>query len=111
MDLEKVLFFVLLIEAMIQNLKLVYDSAKHKLNPDVAISLVISVGACFFFGIDLFGLSAFESIWPPLGSIFTGVVVSRGAGFVHDLFETQFFKSWQALHEKEVARKTSASMQ
>lgn len=45
-----------------------------------------------------------------VGSILTGVIISRGAGFVHDLFEMVYFKSWQAAHEKEVARKTSANM-
>jgi hypothetical protein len=92
MNLENVLFFVVLVEAVVQNLKLIYDGANHKLNVDVLISLIISVGACVAFRIDIFRMSQFESLWAPLGSLLTGIVISRGAGFVHDIFEATFIK-------------------
>ncbi len=92
MNLENVLFFVVLVEAVVQNLKLIYDGANHKLNVDVLISLIISVGACVAFRIDIFRMSQFEALWAPLGNILTGIVISRGAGFVHDIFEATFIK-------------------
>ncbi|HOJ01298.1 MAG TPA: hypothetical protein PLL88_06720 [Anaerolineaceae bacterium] len=104
----KVLIFAGLIEAVVQNLKLVYDNKTFRPNPDVLVSLAVSVFACVFFKIDIFKLAAFNSLWEPLGSIFTGILISRGAGALHDLLELVFYKSYQALHEKEVARKTSA---
>jgi hypothetical protein len=109
MELEKVFFFVVLVEAVIQNLKLIYDSKKFQIKPDVAVSLVVSVAACVFFEIDLFKMYTFNSLWQPLGSVFTGVIISRGAGFVHDIFETVLYQSFKAAYEKDLARVSYAN--
>jgi len=85
LTIDKVIFFVVLIEAVVENLKLVYDSANHRLNVDVILSLAISIGACLAFGVDIFKLNSFEALWAPLGSLLTGIVISRGANFVHDI--------------------------
>ncbi len=85
MDFTKVFFFVVLIEAVTQSLKLLYDSQTHKLNADILVSLILGIGSCVAFNVDIFKMASFEALWHPLGSIFTGVIVSRGANFVHDL--------------------------
>ncbi len=81
------LMFFILIEAVIQTLKMVYNPEAHKFSFDVAISLVLSVALCFVFGIDLFTYFGFAGIWQPAGYIATGIVASRGANFVHDLYK------------------------
>ena len=70
MTIDKVIFFVVLIQAVVAG---------------VILSLAISIGACLAFGVDIFKLNSFEALWAPLGSLLTGIVISRGANFVHDI--------------------------
>jgi len=87
MTIGKILVFVTLIEAMIQALKLAYDSQNHKANLDIVVSLVVGILACFLFRVDLFEMVGFDSMFSPLGSIFTGIIASRGSNIFHDLLK------------------------
>ena len=77
-------------EALWQTLKMVWepDATKKagKFHPDklgvLAIGILISFGA----NLDLFAAVGIPLSIPYVGVILTGVLISRGAGFVHDLF-------------------------
>ena len=57
-----------------------------KFSIDKIGSLVISILISILAKIDIFPIVNLSIIVPVIGSILTGIIVSRGANFVHDLF-------------------------
>lgn len=77
-----ILVVATLVEAIWENLKMVWQSGK--LNVDMIGSLVISILVAIFTKIDIFSALGI-SINIYAGSILTGIIISRGANFVHDI--------------------------
>lgn len=77
-----ILVVATLVEAIWENLKMVWQSGK--LNVDMIGSLVISILVAIFTKIDIFSALGI-SINIYVGSILTGIIISRGANFVHDI--------------------------
>ena len=48
------------------------------------VAIVGAVILCFATGADLFAAIGLEFIWPWLGVVLTGVIISRGANYVSD---------------------------
>lgn len=82
-DLFKVLVLALLCEATWESLKLVWQ--KGKINVDrvgaLLIGLLLAIGA----KIDLLQLAGVGLVIPYLGMALTGLLISRGSNFAHDL--------------------------
>ena len=57
-----------------------------KFSVDKIGALVISILICILAKIDIFPIVNLSIVVPVIGSILTGIIVSRGANFVHDLF-------------------------
>ena len=76
-------------EAAWQTLKLVWEpNANRKLgkfHPDKIGALAVGVLIAFGSGLDLPAMVGIPMSIPYLGIILTGVLISRGAGFAHDL--------------------------
>lgn len=77
-----ILVVAVLVEAVWENLKMVWQSGK--LNVNMIGSLVVSILIAILTKIDIFGaLGITINIY--IGSALTGIIISRGANFVHDL--------------------------
>lgn len=80
--LIKVIILALLAEAIWENLRMIWENGKFSINRlgALVISIIVALGT----KIDLFKILDFEMV-QVLGSILTGILISRGANVVHDL--------------------------
>lgn len=76
---------VVLAESIWQTLKMVWQ--KDKLHPDTLGALIIGVIFAVATGMDIFHLLGIPVRVPYLGEVFTGILASRGANFLHDLMQ------------------------
>ena len=91
--LIKIMILAILCESIWENLRMIWDNGKFSINRLGA--LIISVIIALATQIDLFGVLDIEIV-PIIGSVFTGILISRGANFIHDLL-----KKIQSLSEGE----------
>lgn len=84
MEYAQLVIVAILIEAIWENIKMVWQNGKFSI--DKIGSLVISILICILVKIDIFPIVNLSIMVPVIGSILTGIIVSRGANFVHDLF-------------------------
>ncbi|MGI6412132.1 MAG: hypothetical protein ACOXZ5_00395 [Syntrophomonadaceae bacterium] len=83
MSLNQLILLAILAESIWETVKPIWE--KKKLNVDklgsIAVSIIITVGT----GIDLFTMVGIPINVPYLGLVLTGIIISRGANFIHDL--------------------------
>lgn len=85
MDFAQLIIIAILVEAIWENLKMIWD--KNKLNINMLGSLLLSMIICVLAQINIFEIVGINLIVPVIGSLTTGIIVSRGANFVNDLFK------------------------
>ena len=85
MDFAQLIIVAILVEAVWENIKMIWQSGKFSI--DMLGSLVVSILLCVLVTIDIFTIVGLNIAVPIIGSIFTGIIVSRGANFVNDLFK------------------------
>lgn len=85
MDYAQLIIIAILVEAIWENLKMIWD--KNKLNFNMIGSLLLSMIICVLAQINIFKIVGINLIVPIIGSLMTGIIVSRGANFVNDLFK------------------------
>lgn len=85
MKFAQLITIAILVEAVWENLKMVWQNGK--LSIDRVGSLILGITICLFAKIDIFSLLNIPLSIACLGSIFTGIICSRGANFVHDLYK------------------------
>ena len=78
----KITILAILAEAIWENLKMIWENNKFSVNRLGA--LILSIILALATQIDLFKVLDIEIV-PVIGSIFTGILISRGANFIHDL--------------------------
>lgn len=84
-----ILVAAFLAEAIWETLKMVWQPGH--LVADRVGALIIGIFIAVMFGLDLFVLLGFTVQWPALavvGVILTGILLSRGSNFIHDLFKS-----------------------
>lgn len=84
MDYAQLIIIAILVEAIWENLKMIWD--KNKFNFNMIGSLLLSMIICVLAQINIFEIVRINLIVPMVGSLLTGIIVSRGANFVNDLF-------------------------
>lgn len=84
MEYAQLVIVAILIEAIWENIKMIWQNGKFSI--DKIGSLVISILICILAKIDIFPIVNLSIMVPVIGSILTGIIVSRGSNFVHDLF-------------------------
>lgn len=84
MDYMKLVIIAILIEAIWENLKMIWQEGKFNVN--MIGVLLLSVLVCILSRIDIFPIVGISLIVPYIGSVLTGIIVARGANFVNDLF-------------------------
>lgn len=85
MDYAQLIIIAILVEAIWENIKMIYD--KNKFNVSMIGSLILGIIVCTVFKVDIFPIVGLSTTIPFIGSILTGIIVSRGANFVNDLFK------------------------
>ena len=85
MDFAQLIIVAILVEAVWENIKMIWQSGKFSIN--MLGSLIVSILLCVLVKIDIFPIVWLNIAVPIIGSIFTGIIVSRGANFVNDLFK------------------------
>lgn len=83
MDYSKIILAALISEAIWETSKLAWQQGK--LNIDKIGAMIISILVAILIGLDLFELLGFKGVIPVIGEILTGILISRGANFVHDI--------------------------
>ncbi len=78
----KVIILSMLCEAIWENLRMTFEGNKFSINRlgALVVSIIVALGT----KIDLFKILDFEMA-QVLGSILTGILISRGANVLHDL--------------------------
>lgn len=85
MEYSQIIIVSILIEAIWENCKAVWQ--ENKFSWDRIGALVVSVFICISVQADVFSLVGLNIVWPILPNVLTGILVSRGANFIHDIFE------------------------
>lgn len=84
MDFSMFVILAVLVEAVWENLKPVIPDAYR---PDKLGVLILSVVFTMAAGLDLFEVVGIELRIPELGCFATGILLSRGSNFIHDIIE------------------------
>lgn len=84
MDFAQLVIVAILVEAIWENCKMIWQKGKFSIS--MLGSLIVSVLICILTGVDIFPIVGLDIAVPIVGSVLTGIVVSRGANFVSELF-------------------------
>lgn len=84
MEYTQIIIIAILIEAIWENLKMIWQNGK--INIDKIGALVISIIVCLLVNANVFSLVGLTISIQYIANILTGIIVSRGANVVHDLF-------------------------
>lgn len=79
----KIVVIALLCEAVWETLKMIWQSGKFSIEKlgILILGILIALGS----GIDLLALVGIPMQVPYLGMILTGILISRGSNYIHDL--------------------------
>lgn len=83
MDLTQLLIVAMLIEAVWETSKMVWQNGKLQI--DRIGTLVIGLVMAFALRIDLLNMMGITSFIPYVGTVMTGVLISRGSSYIHDI--------------------------
>ena len=83
MEFAQLITVAVLVEAIWENIKMIWQNGK--LSIDRIGSLVIGILVCLLVNIDIFTIVQLPVNIPIVGCVLTGIIVSRGANFLHDL--------------------------
>ena len=81
----KLLVIAATVEALWETLKMFWDGSKVDLNR--IGSAILGILLCILANVDFFALVGVELSIPIVGIVLSGLLVSRGANFVHDLLK------------------------
>ncbi len=88
MTLALIVTCAILVEALTEYLgKLLPEKIRQPV-PTQLVAVFIGIVVCTAAGADIFPLLGIPLSVPFLGAALTGILVSRGANFVHDLFKS-----------------------
>lgn len=84
MTVELLVIVAILVEAIVETLKLIYDKANRSVDTAVILALVVAIGVSVICRLGLFGLVGVTMPWVA-DAICTGVIISRGSNYLHTL--------------------------
>lgn len=86
MDFLSVVIVALVGEAIWETIKMTWQHGK--VNIDRIGALIVGLIIAIAAGIDIMDIIGVPMKIPYVGTVLTGVLISRGANFVHDILET-----------------------
>ena len=84
MSIVTIITVALLVEAIWETLKMVWQEGK--INVNTIGALIVGIAVSILAKIDIFAMQGITLSIPLIGWILTGILMSRGANFIHDLF-------------------------
>lgn len=84
MSIVTIITIALLVEAIWETLKMVWQEGK--INVNTIGALIVGIVVSILAKIDIFAMQGITLSIPLIGWILTGILMSRGANFIHDLF-------------------------
>lgn len=84
MEFAQLIIVAILVEAVWENCKMIWQKGKFSIN--MLGALLVSILVCVLTKADIFPMVGLNITIPFIGSILTGIVVSRGSNFVNELF-------------------------
>ncbi len=84
MSIVTIITVALLVEAIWETLKMVWQEGK--INVNTIGALIVGIAVSILAKIDIFAMQGISLSIPLVGWILTGILISRGANFIHDLF-------------------------
>lgn len=94
-----IITMAIVVEALIEYAKSIgkaFSSGEWKTAVTQLVAIVVSVLLCVATGADLFVVVGIVFVWPWLGILLTGIIISRGANYVSD-----FVKRLQGAQKNE----------
>lgn len=85
MEVQSIIVLAFLVEAIWTNLRMIWD--KNKFNWNNLGALVVAILVAVATGVDIFPAIGISVVVPYVGSILTGILVSRGANVIFDLLK------------------------
>ena len=82
-DISKLITVCILIESMVTYINNFFVTTES--HYQMVLSLIFGIFIAVAYKIDLLKLADIESEMPYIGSILTGVLISRGSNYVYDL--------------------------
>lgn len=83
--LQAVIVLAFLVEAIYTNLRMIWDS--NKFNWNNLGALIVAVLVAVVAGVDIFPALGINMIVPYVGSVLTGILISRGANVIFDVLK------------------------
>lgn len=83
MEITTLIIVAILVEAIWENIKTIWEGG---FNINRIGSLILAILICILTKLDLFAIVGVSLSVPVIAYILTGIIVSRGANFVNDLF-------------------------
>ena len=84
MSIVTIITIALLVEAIWETLKMVWQEGK--INVNTIGALIVGIAVSILAKIDIFAMQEISLSIPLIGWVLTGILMSRGANFIHDLF-------------------------
>ena len=84
MSIVAIVTVALLVEAIWETIKLVWKDGKANVNTIGA--LVVGILTAILAKLDIFAMQGISLTIPVISYVLTGILISRGANFIHDLF-------------------------
>lgn len=85
MDYAQLILAAMLIEAVWETGKMVWQDGK--LQVDRIGTLVIGLIMAFTLSLDLFTMLEIDTIIPYVGTVMTGILISRGSTYLHEVID------------------------
>ena len=82
---QYILFTAIIVEGIVSYLKMAI--ADKKIHYEIVASAAIGIAIAVSYRIDLFELMKIETTIPYIGSVLTGILISRGSNYVYDLLK------------------------
>lgn len=83
--IQAVIILAFLVEAIYTNLRMIWDS--NKFNWNNLGALIVAVLVAVVAGVDIFPALGINMIVPYVGSVLTGILISRGANVIFDVLK------------------------
>ena len=84
MSIVTIITIALVVEAIWETLKVIWQEGK--INVNTIGALIVGIAVSILAKIDIFAMQGISLSIPLVGWILTGILMSRGANFIHDLF-------------------------
>lgn len=83
MEFFALIFLAVIVEGIVEWIKTIYKSGKFQVSK--LIALLVGIIVCIGADVDVFRLVDVSIEWPYVGSVLTGILISRGSNYIHEL--------------------------